>query len=230
MMNKKFTNIIFCLAIISLFSFIYSCKKREIEAPVDVGYSYFPTKIGNFIIYQVDSIVYNDFTGTVDTFNYQLKELIESDFIDNQGRKTQRIERYNRANDTSLWILKDIWYANLTNTTAEKVEENVRYIKLVFPIKLKQEWNGNAYNYLDPEIYKYSDLYRPYDTTNVHFDSTITVVQREELNLILDDYAIEIYAKNIGLVFKKNRHLEKLPDGTINKGFDLTYNFTSNNY
>jgi len=215
--------IILALAIV----FLFSCKKDKIDAPVDVGYSYYPTKAGNWIVYQVDSIVYDDFTGTVDTFAYQLKEVIESDFIDNQGRNSQRIERYHRANDTLQWILKDVWYSNRTNTTAEKVEENVRYIKLIFPVKLSQEWNGNAYNYFDPQIYKYSDLYKSYDANSLHFDSTITVIQKEELNLILDDYAIEIFAKNVGLVYKKFRHLEMLPDSTITKGLDLTYTIQS---
>jgi len=202
---------------------IVSCKKDHIEQPVDVGYEYYPVKVGNWTIFNVDSIVYNDFTGKVDTFDYQIKEVIESDFTDNQGRKTQRLERYRRLNDTCQWIIQDVWYSNLTSTTAEKVEENVRYVKLIFPVKSNQEWNGNTYNYLDPETYTYSALYHPYDSINIHFDSTITVIHRDELNLILNDYAIEIFAKNVGLIYKKDRHLEMQPDGTIIRGLDLTY-------
>jgi len=226
-LNKKVLYINIYIILAFAVGFLLSCKKDKVEPPIDVGYDYYPNKVGNYIIYQVDSIVYDDFTGTVDTFAYQLKELIESDFIDNQERNTQRIERYNKANDTLPWILKDVWYANRTNTTAEKVEENVRYIKLIFPVKLRQEWNGNTFNFFEPEIYKYSDLYKSFDANSLHFDSTITVIQKEELNLILDDYAIEIFAKNVGLVYKKYRHLEKLPDGTINKGLDLTYTIQS---
>ncbi len=228
-MKSKITYINLGLILLLTGLLIISCKKNKVEEAVDVGYGYYPVKVGNFIIYKVDSIVYNDFTGTIDTFNYQIKEVIESDFIDNQGRNTQRLERYRRANDTSQWNIQDVWYSNRTSSTAEKVEENVRYIKLIFPVKSRQEWNGNKYNYLDPETYKYSNIHKPNDIVLHHFDSTITVIQKEELNLILDDYKIEIYAKNVGMIYKKFRHLEKLPDGTIEKGVELTYTIQSFN-
>jgi len=222
LLNNSF---IFFLGILLIL--IISCKKNQKEPALDVGYEYYPINLGKFIVYQVDSIVFNDFTGTIDTFCYQIKEFIESDFIDNQGRKTQRIERYRRLNDTSLWNIQDVWYSNRTGSTAEKVEENIRFVKLVFPVKINQVWNGNQYNYLEPQTYSYKNLHQPYDISIMHFDSTVTVVQKEELNLILDDYIIEVYAKNTGMIYKKFRHLEKQPDGVIIKGLDLTYSVIS---
>jgi hypothetical protein len=226
-LKKEFLHI-FLLLMLGI-SFCFSCKKENTEAPVDVGYEYYPVTVGNWIIYQVDSIVYDDFSGTTDTFNYQIKEVIESDFTDNEGRNTQRLERYKRQNDTSQWVIQDVWYSNRNSSTAEKVEENVRFLKMVFPIKSRQEWNGNMFNFMEPQTYKYESLFSPYDAGSMHFDSTVTVLQMEELNLILDDYAIEVFAKNIGMVYKKFRHLEKEPDGTIIKGLDLTYIIRSHN-
>ena len=133
--------------ILTVFTLLFfsSCKK-ETELPVDMGYKYFPVNTGHWVTYDVDSISYNDFTGQVDSFTFQIREVVESVFTDNEGRETQRLERYKRWNDTSAWFLKDVWMVNLTATTAEKVEENIRIIKLIFPPKDNEKWDGNLYN------------------------------------------------------------------------------------
>src|SRR4030067_3558016 len=74
---------------------IISCKK-DVSVNPDLGYEYFPATVGKYVVYDVDSIVYNDFTGTTDTFKYQIKETIESIFLDNSNRQTLRIERYKK--------------------------------------------------------------------------------------------------------------------------------------
>ena len=97
-----------------------------------MGYEYFPNDSGIWVQYVVDSIDYDDEFGN-DTFQFQLLEKIESKSIDNEGRDAQRIERLKRPNDSSIWRIKDVWYANLTESKAEKIEENLRYVKLNFP-------------------------------------------------------------------------------------------------
>ena len=54
-----------------------------------MGYDYYPYAIGNWAIYEVDSINYNDNTTptTIDTFSYQVKELYADTFTDNEGRE-----------------------------------------------------------------------------------------------------------------------------------------------
>jgi len=58
---------------------IASCKKDE-TVP-DLGYGYYPAAIGTYVVYDVDSFVYNDFTHKIDTFQFQVKEIIDSSFI-----------------------------------------------------------------------------------------------------------------------------------------------------
>lgn len=62
----------------------------------------FPTEVGRYVVHQVDSISYNDFFTPVkiDTAHFQLKEVIESVFTDNEGHESERIERYVRYADT----------------------------------------------------------------------------------------------------------------------------------
>ena len=184
---------------------LVGCTKEQHLAPMDLGYGYFPNTVGKYVIYDADSIVRNSYTHKTDTFTYQLKEVIASMFTDNSGRPTQRIERYTRpyTGDTT-WVLKNVWMGNLTTLNAQRVESNTRYIKLVFPVNLNQYWNGNAYNNSPDSLltYNYGTANVPFVIGNQHFDSTCTVIQRNDSTLLSKHYSIEVYAKNVGMIYK----------------------------
>jgi len=209
----------------------FSSCKHETLAPSDVGYKYFPTNIGHWAAYNVDLTVWDDFYPVdspqhIQTFIFDIKEIIESDFYDNENRLTQRIECYKKINDTTNWFLKDVWVSNLMPSTAEKVEENIRYVKLVFPIMENMTWNGNAFNTLGSQDYKYDNVFEPYTVNGVTFDSTVTVIQDIDTNIaIYEKIQFEVYAKNVGLIYRKFRDVEKnpyYPDSTVS-GTDFTY-------
>lgn len=203
-MKPTFTGI---LLLTILASGIFSCKKDG-KVP-DMGYNYFPDKPGRYVVYDVDSFFYDDFTGNIDTTKFRLKEKIESIFTDNQGRPAIRLERYVKYyNDTipysdMNWTLRDVWMENKTKTTAEKVEENTRYIKLAFPVKESQRWDGNAQNTLGEETYEYYFYDQARVIGPMLFDSVLQVNQHDETNLIAKKYYIEKYARNVGLVYKQ---------------------------
>ncbi|HQW46074.1 MAG TPA: hypothetical protein PLZ98_03315, partial [Chitinophagaceae bacterium] len=59
--------------LIIMLSVFTSCKRQVIPADdVELGKDYFPLTIGHFIEYDVDSLLFNDFTKTVDTFHFEL--------------------------------------------------------------------------------------------------------------------------------------------------------------
>ena len=214
--------VILCLI---LLGFLNSCNKDV--TPPDAGYGYFPTKIGNWIIYDVVSIEHDAPVNKHDTSIIQIKEVIESIFFDNEHRETQRIERYTRNNDTQPWVIKDVWSSNLTASTAEKDEENVRFIKLTFPVKKGKTWDGNASNSLDVWNYQYTEVNVPYTINNLSFDSTVTVLQIDEENIVEKKHALEIYAKNVGMIYKELILLDTEIDGTITIGSELTMTIIS---
>jgi hypothetical protein len=216
----KRTYFILFLSFIAAFA---GCRKDADLAPADMGYGYFPANIGHWAVYQVDSTSWDDFNDTVYYYNYQIKEVIESAFVDNEGRNTLRIERYKRLTDTNSWIIKDVWFANLTSATAERVEENERFIKLIFPVTEGKVWNGNAFNTLGEEEYTYNDVNIPDTIGNFIFDSSLTVKQFDERNLILYRYSSEVYAKKVGLIYKKFVNVKTHPTGTIYQGSDYSY-------
>ena len=218
------------ISLVIFLVFLYSCKKSETIKPIDLGYSYYPSNVGHWIKYDVDSTYYDGFTHTVRKYHFKLNEEIQSTFLDNQNRPTQRLERYVQMSDTTSWYLRNVWASNLTSTTAEKVEENIRYVKLIFPISESQTWNGNAYNSLGEMDYTYNNTFKPFTVNGITFDSTITVIQNVDSNLIYVKYMIEVYAKNIGLIYKRYEDIQKQPDLQIDSivgGLDYTYRISS---
>lgn len=189
---------------------IYSCKKDS-PAELDMGYNYYPNNVGSWIIYDVDSIVWDDFFVpiAIDTFVYQIKEVNESVYLDSEGRETMRIERYKRSNSTMPWVIKDIWYANRTASMVERTEENIKYRRLVFPVRNDLSWNGNAANIADEWNYQYSEVNIPMTLGGIDFDSTLIVNQQDENTTLIYDYFQEIYAAGIGLVYKIGIHWEE---------------------
>ncbi|MEE4177246.1 MAG: hypothetical protein V2I46_07030 [Bacteroides sp.] len=205
--------------------FFTGCKEEQAD-PTEMYYAYFPEAVGHFVIYEVDSVVYDDFTGQVLEFQYEVKELIESRLTDGEEGESLRLERYIRPDAASSWEIKDIWQARVLADRAEKTEENITYIKLVFPPKLGKKWNGNAYNTLPEQEYRITEAHKPYlISPSLSFDSTITVLQNDFFTLISEDFQQEIYAKDIGMVFKRFRKVDKEVDGTITRGVDYTYQF-----
>ena len=181
---------------------IASCKKDK-PVNVDLGYDYFPNRVNHYVIYNVDSIVVNQLSpNIIDTFSYQIKEVIDSIYPDNTGRPTQRIVRYKRATDTSKWVIEKVWSGNLTTTTAERVEDNNRYTRLIFPPKVNATWNGNAANILGEMDYQYSNVDVAFSQGANFFDSTLTVIEDSNLNFVQHQFYFERYARNVGRIYR----------------------------
>lgn len=227
-MRQNFKLLSFVVAVFAL----SSCNEIE-DYSFDHEYEYYPLEIGHFVIYDVDSIVFDDFTGTSDTFNYQKMHVIDSAFTDNSGRQAHKIIRYQRSNSTQPWLLSDVWQAVQTQSSLEVVEENQRFIKLLFPPEEGQSWHGHKYldivdgnEWMENWEYSITALNVAENINGLQLDSTLTVLQHDEENLIEKYYGEEKYAKHVGLVYKKLINLEKqnitAPWTKPEKGFILT--------
>ncbi len=184
-----------------------SCHKDNPDSIPFTGKSYFPLKTGNEIIYQVMEITIDKASAVYDTVSYQLKERVDSVFTDASGKPAYRLERYWRTDTTAQWVIKDVWMAQISDLNVQKVEENIRYIKLIFPAEVGQIWDGNAYNDLDPQDYQIVTANVPETINNLSFDSVLTVEQQNEESLISKKYAVEKFAAGIGLVYKETTDL-----------------------
>ncbi len=189
--------------------FFFSCKKDN-ELHFDMGYTYTPSDVGRYVIYDVDSVIYDGFTRDTIRFKYQLKEYVESVFPDNEGRPSLRIERYVRMHDSvhpydSIpWTLKNVWYSTRTSTHYERVEDNVRYVKMIFPVNSTQPtWNGNAQNTMGDCEYQFGPVNLKQTIGSMSFDSTAQVIEKIDTNLLYYKSYINTYAKNVGLVSRQ---------------------------
>ena len=209
----------------------YGCKKSVETVPPNLGYSYFPLRVGSELIYQADSIGWLGYTwnnttqsGEIDTVQFQIKEVVESFFTDNEGRETARVVRYKRISPSDPWTAYKVIAANLTPTMAQRVEDNIRYIKLVFPPRKNEKWNGNALDTIEPWEYVYDEVNIPGYAGPLYFDSTLIVTQINEGNLINYKFYTEQYAAGTGLIYKEYNDYEfscigcsKVKDGFIYK-------------
>ena len=198
------------------------CDKESVVEE-HLYHEYFPVNVGHWVVYDVDSIVYDDFTGEIDTFNYQVKEVFDSNYTDASGNESIRLERFIRNEPGAAWEIKNAWSARRLPARAEKVEENIRYIKLAFPPKINKTWNGNAYNIKDEQSYRITNIHKEHTINELSFDSVATVLHIDEQTLISEKYRVEKFAKNVGLIKKEYVDLEKEVDGNIVSGVDYKY-------
>lgn len=187
--------------------FVLSCKKDTLSDN-KIDYSYFPLDTASWITYDITEINIDYNIDKYDTLHYYIKEVVAEKYLTSNNDEKFRIERYYRSTDTSTWIIKDVWNAEISPKIACKTEENIKYIKLVFPSFIGSKWDGNAYNNMDSQEYEITETDAPYTLNNLDFDSVLTVLQVSDSSLIHKNYEYEKFAKNIGLIEKYSINIE----------------------
>ncbi len=186
------------LMVFFVFILFYSCRKSNDIISTSNDFSYYPLQVKNEYIYWVETVHIDAPININDTQRYYLKEYIESTFADNTGKPAYRIERYQRSDTTQNWNLTDVWTSQYYDHQEHKVEENVRYVKLIFPVALNVTWDGNSFNTLGSQTYSIDSL----DVSWNGFDSTC-LVMHQKLETIIDKYwDYERFSKHIGLIEK----------------------------
>lgn len=178
---------------------IFSCRKEVVDDLGDRGKSFYPYSEGLWWEYDVDSTFYNDFSGDTLISSYILREEFVS-YFDSSGLSAIRIERFRRANENESWQGPRVWWTYLTEQGAVKVEENIPYVKINYPVKNNLGWNGNRLNFLDPLTYVYQNTDEPLSLNGNTFDSTVTVMQNDNETLLGKKLYYEKYARNVGLI------------------------------
>jgi hypothetical protein len=185
--------------LVFLLPVLFSCRKSEPEE-IDLGYDYFPMQVGNYVVYRVDSTYF----GTEpQTFSFQLREVLAYEFIDGQGEPAVAVERYRRPSNDEPWTLHSVWVQKRTPTSGQRLEENVRFIRMAFPVAGGKSWNGNAYNTLPAWQYVTENPDQPVSYGALDFPRSVRISQRNNVNLVDQEIAFEVYARNVGLVYKR---------------------------
>lgn len=186
------------------------------EPNVQPDSTYFPLSVGAFYIYDVEETQYSVINGQED-LSYQLKLSVTDSFRNNAGGTTYVIQRYVRNNVDEAFQYSDTWSARIEATQVVIVEGNIAYVRLVFPVSVGRSWNGNALNNLkgdescgdsmnfDCDVYQIESVDVPYQFGEEWLTETVEVVQSNNIDVIVkEDVRKEIYARNIGLVYKES--------------------------
>ncbi|MBK6832273.1 MAG: hypothetical protein IPG92_16765 [Flavobacteriales bacterium] len=180
---------------------LVGCKKEETGEP-DLGLGYFPNVIGSWIEYQVDSIGRDDEAGVHDTVSYRLKEKVVEAYYDPQGRLAYRIHRMVRNAD-NLWVVRDVWTRTVSTSAAETTEENLRRLKISFPVAQGRAWDMNVYNVEDELELTHREIGIAYTVNGLAFDKTTLVEATFESNFVDTLIFQERYAEGVGMISKR---------------------------
>lgn len=220
----------------------FSCAKKKIpESSSLLGLDYYPTTIGRYVVYDVDSTIYNSLTQDTIVTKYRIKEKITELFTDNEGQDALRLERFikkynpNKPYDSIAWTIKEVWMVNANKKSVQVVEGNVRYTKLIFPVQQGASWDGNAKNTIGEWMYTYDYIDKAETIGSKQVDKVLNVKQKNYRTLISYQNYNEKYAKGIGLVYREitdilsNNVIANVPvegrieDGLIYKQTLVTY-------
>lgn len=225
-----------------------SCKREVIPADqVDLGKEYFPLIEGKFIEYDVDSLIYNNFTSDTEYVHLEFRDEVKSQFIDNEGRPSYVIERYSRYKSSDPWAGYLTYYATATNFRIEVIENNLKFIKLVLPVKANTSWKGNVYipaatSGLD-EIkwyhdwdYRYKNINEEFYNGVMTFPNSVVVSYNHLTNdststTNYSDYVgyEESYSRNIGLIYRELTHWVYQPTDGFRNGFSVVMKAKNHN-
>lgn len=229
--------------------FFSACKKQSEQLSLIPVADYSPLIVGKYITYRLDSLVKNPanpFGTSQVVHTYQVKYEVDGAIKDNLNRPAFRIIRYIRFNAAGSWVPDNTFMSVNTGHSLEFTENNMRFIKLIQPIKNGYSWKGNRYvetSSINSEVKYLADWNYSYESINTSltlgsntFANTLTVNQRDETIGNPDDpgsyseinYSVESYAKGIGLIYRKFEHKEYQPSTSGGSGTysDGTYGIT----
>jgi hypothetical protein len=208
----------YCLLPIAYCLLLSSCKTKKDSFITDYQYDYAPIDSGHYVIYDVDSISYSYIEPLQirDTAHYQMKEEV-GDTVYFNNELNYELNLYRRADENSPWVYDRKWDIKRTTTTFQKEEGNIRFVKLVFPPAEGEEWAGNIYVPTETDPYKgfldwdyhYENMGTPSTINNINFDSTLTVVEVNDSNVINKRLRKEVYAKGVGMIYQEWELLNK---------------------
>ncbi len=204
-----------------------SCTKDKIEEPnTDVGYEYFPLKIGASRVYQMDSVLY-DIRSDGQASGRSVRSYMQEELIDTfRNEENDLVYKWAvswRAELDQAWTQSGFVLEQRDERRALRTEDHWRFVKLIFPIKIDQSWNGNVF--LDAEqVFRIEDepikLFRGWGNYSLEandlqleihgrvFDRVLRVREAQSESVLDLRESIAYYAPNVGLIKRTQRIFE----------------------
>ena len=223
-MKKLNVQKLFFAALAALFLWGCASKQTLEEYKPDFGYNYFPLTIGKYVTYRIDSTIYDPAQSGTNVLKSTtfVKEIVVDTVYDNLLGLGYKVERYSRKSDTLPFEIQDVWATFRNETQAIRVEENLKFIKMVFPLKKGNTWDGNVF--IDPNLvvkvaeesiqmfknwtYQVLGTAQSFTLLGQNYPKVTTVEQAKSENLIELRESSEKYAEGIGLIYRQLRILD----------------------
>lgn len=209
--------------------FLFSCGKEEEQFQTERPSDYVALQKGQYITYRLDSTVFTQQGRRDETHSYQEKHIVDSVRNDNLNRPSYRVFRYIR--DTAgaqPWRPSGTYWITPTENTLEVIENNLRSIRLILPVKADETWKGNRFFGTDPyatlygtefnndnDMFNWDFTYEAIDDSRTfngqtvnniitvkHVDESTNVPITNPNTYASINYSEDQYAKGIGLVYQ----------------------------
>ncbi|HLX67431.1 MAG TPA: hypothetical protein VKR41_10560 [Puia sp.] len=234
---------------------VSSCKKTiSFQGNVLTNY-YIPLQVGKYITYRMDSLNFY-FYGQNDTItSYLAKDSVEQETVDGTGAKVWLVTRYLSDTTGLFWSPSMTYVVSPSSSAIDVSEDNLRFVKLGFPMDQGFSWTGNTYLPYNPyqDLFSYSDynnldlstwnyvytqVNQPFTVGNgTTFDSATTILQiADSTNVPITNpgafaantYWSETYAKHIGMIYRYTvmwEYQPPTPDGS-QAGYKIGFGLT----
>lgn len=208
---------------------IAGCIRDKIQTPAeDHSVQYFPLTLGKYIVYDVDSIVFDDLSGgnRQDSVSFQIKEEVVDFQVSLAGDTLFYVHRFRREDPSQSWKLKDLWTASRSTAEATRTEENLKFIKMAYPLHFGKRWASTAYISPSTTIVVGTETMQPYEEWSakiIAYDvqdqvgdfnfakgEVMQVTQTNTDDGAFKRYVLEKYARNIGLIMRVDTILNSL--------------------
>ncbi|MBK9735720.1 MAG: hypothetical protein IPO92_12440 [Saprospiraceae bacterium] len=215
------------LKILSIFFLFFAACSTETTVLDEstFGYDFFPVNKGKSWIYSSDSIIYDNSGTKIDTFRSFIREEIGESFKDDEGNTVYKVLRSFKRKSTDNWSRLNTWTTSIDKTRAIRTEENLKFVKLVFPVKKGLRWNGNIFLDVDQKIDVVGETIEPYKNWKHRMEEideiynfngqnipAIHINLVDQTSIIDRRKATEYYGKGIGLLKRELIILDS--DGT----------------
>ena len=211
---KYFAFIIFALAVIGCSS------DTESSSDFEVGYDYLPLlDEGSIMLYEIEQTYFSNNGLDVETSRFFQREEVVFSSVDESGMGSMNVDIFTSETGGEPWVYNGaakIEKNEIQGITTNKFDD--RIISLSFPVQANKYWNGlsliggdyvrnvngedlNFYEGWNFQIESISSSFNGYN-------DVIEVIQANTENALSRRFSKEIYAKDIGLIYKEQEVLD----------------------
>jgi hypothetical protein len=248
------------LLVLAVFGLLLTgCERETEEFKTEQIADYLPLQPGKYFTYRLDSTVFTQAGRAEETHSYQEKHVVDALVTDNLGRPSYRVFRFLRdVAGTQPWLPSGSYWITRLNNSAEVIEDNLRSIRLILPVKQDETWKGYRFLPDDPYSSRFGfdwnndDNMEDWDFTYQAMNESLTLNSKtynevitlkhvdESINVPINspaayayiNFSEDKYAKGIGLIYQNLIMWEYQPNpggSPFKEGFGVKRTLMENN-